>query len=301
LTYYLSIYNVVIINYNKYLTYTCKNLECLPLFESKGISTTIKSFTNIIYNNLQKNITEYSIDIDEDDFKVKNLKILLKDSKELTYYGSCTFGDFKNDILIGSEILIRFNFDDWNISEIKRVITHELIHIYEIYKRVKKNSKVGLQWILIKKIQELRNDYNDDYFIHDLCLLIYYTSDQELNAIVAQVYPILYSLDSSDKDILYNKLLKTKSYEILFNMKNFNYKNYKIDYDRLLEFFIDLNTTMKNVSDKDFILFKIPTNINECDKILKKYQKLFIKKSLYLEKKLNKIIDEVINDVKNQN
>jgi len=286
----------MIIDYNKYLTYTCKSLECLPLFESKGISNTIKIFTNIIYNKLQKNVNDYVIDIDENDIKLKNLKIILKDTEELTYYSNCTFGDFKNNMLIDSEIFIKFNFNNWNENEIKRIITHELIHIYEIYKRIMSKSKIGLQWKLIKRIQEIRNKYNADDFIHDLCLLIYYTSDQELNAIVAQVYPILYSLDSYDKTILYDELLKTKSYEILSIMKNFNYKNYKIDYSRLIDFFIELNSVID--ANKIFILFNIPKNIKDCDVILNKYQKLFYKKYIYLEEKLNKIIEEVIIDVK---
>ncbi len=170
------------------------------------------------------------------------------------------------------------------------------MHIYEIYKRLVSNSEVGLQWYLIKKIQEIRNDYDDDDFIHDLCLLIYYTSDQELNSIVAQVYPILYDIDSGDKDLLFNELRKTESYNILQIMKNFNYHNYDIDYDRLFKFFIDLNSTIGDITNKEFILFKIPKEVKDCDIILKKYQKLFYKKYVYLEKKLNKIVDEIIKD-----
>ena len=100
----------MIINYNKYLTYTCKDLECLPLFESKGIPNTVKVFTNIIFNKLQKNVNDYIIDIDENDFKVKKLKITLKNTKSLKYYGSSGFGEFKDGSLIGSDIFIRFDF-----------------------------------------------------------------------------------------------------------------------------------------------------------------------------------------------
>jgi len=291
----------MIINYNKYLTYSCKDLENIPLFESKGIPDIVKNFVTIIFNKLQSNVYNYFIDIDENNFKVKDLKITLKNKKSTKYYGSSSFGDFKDDSLIGSDILIRFDFNDWNENELKRILTHELIHIYEIYNRIISKSYVGLQWHLIKKIQEIRDDYEDDDFIHDLCLLIYYTSDQELNSIIAQVYPILYDVDNDDKGVLFDVLSKTKSYDILQIMKNFDYKSYVIDYDRLLKFFIDLNSTIGGVTNKDFIIFKIPKDITDCKIILKKYQKLFYKKYIYLEKKLNKIVDEVILDIKNKN
>ncbi|MCK9416336.1 hypothetical protein M0Q97_06730 [Candidatus Dojkabacteria bacterium] len=290
-----------IIEYSKYLTFVSKTLEISPLFESKGISKTIKVFTNIIYNKLQKNITEYIIDIDENDLKLKNLKIILENVNNFNYYGSSGYGDLKNDFLVNSDILLRFNFDNWNETEIKRIITHELLHIYEIYKRLMSNPKfVGLQWLLINKIQQIKDKYKNDDFIHDLCLMIYYTSNQELNAIVAQVYPILYNIDSDNKNTLYQELLKTKSYNILTIFKNFNYKNYKINYNLLIDFFGELNTEIEKKLNQDFIIFNVPKTKNDCIIILKKYQILFHKKSNYLEKKLNKIIDEVIIDVKNQ-
>ena len=288
----------MIIKYNEYVMYICKSLECTePINESKGIPYVIKLFSKIISDKINLNETEYFIDINEYDFKLKNLKIKLDNQKIDTYYSYSDFGEFLNNQLIDPLIYISFDFDKYNDKELKRIITHELLHIYEMYQRYINDTGDGLQWILIKKIQNIRKKYENDKFLSDLCLMVYYSSDQELNAVVAQTYTILMSCNSTDKKILSEEMNKSKSWNIYKQLMLFDKKDYTINYDRCIEFFKELNEMMKDVSDKKHNIFEIPENEKDVNKIIKYYIKLFRKKGEYLKSKLIKVIDEVIKDI----
>jgi hypothetical protein len=60
--------------------------------------------------------------------------------------------------------------------DLKRVITHELLHIYEIFNRIIKGSKKDLQWALSKNLMNIRDKYKSK-FIQDFIYLIYLSLD----------------------------------------------------------------------------------------------------------------------------
>ncbi len=288
----------MIIKFKQFETYICKSLEYSDsITESKGIPDTIKIFTEIIFNRIDLNETEYFIDINKHDLKIKNLKIKIEDIKIDTYKVYSLFGNFIDKQLVNPLIYIGFDFDKYNYKELKRIITHELLHIYEVYQRCKNDTGNGLQWVLLEKIQELRNKYEDDKFLSDLCIVIYYSSDQELNAVVAQTYTILMSCNSTDKKILSDEMNKSKSWNICNQLMLFDKKDYTINYDRCIEFFKELNKVMKVVSNKKYNIFDIPESKKDVDKIIKNYIYLFRKKGKYLKSKLIKVVGEVIKDI----
>jgi len=283
-----------ITTYNKYTTINIDN--DIFLLESKGIPNTLKYFLNNIIINLSGK-TEIFININESDFKIKKLKIKLNNSKS-NYYGFSKFGIFtQNDELIDTSINIYFNFNNLNIKLLKKTILHELLHIYEIYQRYKNKTSKKLQWDFINEIQKLRNEYNDK-FIKDFMFIIYLSSDQEINARIAETYSVLYDEKEIDTNKLKKVLLNSNVWELKNKIKEFNINNYHIDYDLLMDFFIKLNNIMNKLSVKQFKIFKLPKDKNDIDNLLKKYKSFFTKKSIYFEKKLIKIISEVSNDVK---
>jgi hypothetical protein len=124
--------------------------------------------------------------------------------------------------------------------------------------------------------------------------MLYSSSNQEINSNVPQLYSILYDFGEKDKKLIYEKLKNTITYTRYLELKNFDLKYYeKIDYDSLIDFFKELNTIKTN---KNFKIL-IPRNKNEVEKILNEYIKIFRKKSKKLRYKIEKIIDEVIDDL----
>lgn len=287
----------MIIEFKKYILYNTKWDWNESINEKKGIPDTIKSYVNIIYNNIKFPETEYFININESDLRLKNLKIELENKKINNYYSYFIYDGINKD-LINPLIHIEFNFDNsLNSIELKRIITHELLHLYETYQRCKDGNINGLQWDLLNKIQQLRKKYSDK-LISDLCLMIYFSADHELNAIVAQMYPILMSYNSNDKNVLLIELGKNKSWLIYRQLMEFNIEDYSINYDLCIKFFTELNSIMKKISLKNFKIFQIPKSNDDINNLLNKFIRLFRHKGKYLKSKLIKIVDEVIKDIK---
>jgi predicted SprT family Zn-dependent metalloprotease len=292
----------MIINYNDFIFFNTKPLDFIETInESKGIPNDIKILTNIIFNKINPNETEYIIDkINNIDLRFINLKIEVFNKKNISY-GYSLVDKYENKQLINPIIHIEFDFDNNDKKELKRIITHELLHIYEIYQRFKNNKNDSLQWILIDNIFRLRKKYEDDKFLSDLCLMIYYSSDQELNAVVAQTYSILMSCNSINKNILSEEMNSSKSWNIYKQLILFDIIDYVINYNRCLEFFKELNEVMKDESNNKYNIFEIPDTEKDVNKIIKNYIYLFRKKAKYLKSKLIKVVDEVIKDIDNFN
>jgi predicted amidophosphoribosyltransferase len=82
------------------------------------------------------------------------------------------------------------------------------------------------------------------------------------------------------------------------DIKNFDYRDFDIDFDICRIFFEEYHTIVHKKLKKDFKIFKIPTSDEDVNQIFNQYQKLFKKKSEKFQNKLLKIIYEVIDDIK---
>lgn len=276
------------IDYSKY-SYITGLYQDPYIYEGKGIPNVLKWLYKKIFEDLISN-NNITINVDEPDFKLKNLNI---------YFGNesySTFGKFKNNYLENAEISIKKEYSE---KEIKRTIIHELTHIYEIYHRIMNKTDKHLQWDILQLLQFLIKKYNNDQFLKDLSLMIYSSTDVELNATISQIYPYLIDLKTDNKDEIEKELKKTLTWTRLIELKHFNYKDYNVNYDKCIKYFEFLNSNIK--TNQNFNLFKIPENKKDVIDILNNYQKLFKKKTDYLEKKINKVIQEVIIDVKQLN
>lgn len=269
------------------------------LFESKGIPNILKGLCDSILEEISNGSVLISRDYDFDKFKT-NIYIEIKPHSKKTIYAVSEFGIFTpiGNRLKEVKITIFLDKDNYDIIELKSVITHELLHIYEVYNRIINKTKKDIQWQLNNTLLKIRNKYDDD-FINDFSYLIYLSMDQEINARVSETYTILIDQKNYDRDILINSLKLTNSWKYSEYLINFSLDKYNIDYDKLLNYLIDVNTLMnKKLNNLNFNIYKIPNNIKDCKVILKKWITLFKKKGMKFRSKLIKIIDEVINDVK---
>jgi len=270
------------------------------LFEGKGIPNILKNIYDGIYDDISKDFSKIQkYTIDEIDLKIRVLSVECHNIDTTgTCVGNSVTGLIEQKFLISPKIDLSFNFNENNEEEIKRVILHELLHIYEIYQRIINDSKKQLQW-QTNILQNLREKYKNDDFLSDLILIIYLTSDQEIGARITETYNILINERTDNINKLINILNSSASTQRIKEIKKFitSIKEYKIDYNRCTEFFKEFNSLVK--TDKTFNIFSIPENNKDVDKIIKNYLILFDKKIKYFRQKLLKLIDEVVIDVKN--
>lgn len=282
-----------------YSKYSTENpYEDRIIFEGKGIPNILKFFSNKINNSIDLSKNKLLFNLDETDFKLKDLKLEIINQDRADIYAYSRFGSINNDILENAEIVISFNFNHYSKDELKRVILHELLHVYEIYHRIKNKVGKKIQWDLNNELMKIRNNYLNDNFISDFIYLIYASLDQEIGARVAETYSILIEERSKDKSYLLTIIKKTKAWNMMLYLKSFKKDNYVIDYNNCFNFFNELNTIMSNKGIiKKFNIFKIPKDKKDINLIINSYIKLFKDKSIKYEGKLLKIIDEVIADM----
>jgi hypothetical protein len=291
-----------ILNCNEY---TSEN-PFMKVNEGHGIPNTLKDLFKISIDKVIKSISDnslISIDFEGNDkngglFKITNLYIKLVDKNIKNVYGLSSFGIYSQGILKSPGIEIHFDYTNYDLTEVKRVLLHELLHIYEIFKRSHNKSKKDLQWRLNQILMSIRGNYSDK-LINDLCYVIYLSLNQEINARVSETYIVLMEDLTDNKDIILENLYKTSAWKYKNILNDFDYNSYNINYPLLKHFLSELNTKMLlKFPNMNFNLYKIPTSDKECLKILKDWDFLFKKKSKYFENKLIGLIEEVINDVK---
>lgn len=155
--------NTYITSYENYFSYD-PLLE--PINEGRGIPEDLKSIIDEVYNSIidfissNKVIQLFSFSYEK--FKIKDLKININiDNNRKDIYANSKFGKFNGKELENPIISLITNL---NFSELKVIITHELLHIYEIYNRITKIKKnnYDIQWYNSNILYKIRNKYNDE-------------------------------------------------------------------------------------------------------------------------------------------
>jgi hypothetical protein len=286
-----------------YSEYSTEN-PFMVINEKYGIPEILKSLLEIvnskIEDSLSNNESSILIDFVSPEINLKNLQIELVNRNKDTIYGICQFGTYtpilnkKNGQLNNPSIKLEFNFNNFDRVDLKKTILHELLHIYEVYNRIVGKTKSDINWKLNKIIFKLRDKYNDDKFISDFLYVIYLSLDQEIGARVAETYTILMDKNTTNLEILKNVLENNTSWKYMKVLGNFNPSNYNINYTLLDSCFKEINTQMNGEIEKlNISLFKDL----DSKTLLKKWINNFKIKSKKFERKLLRIIPEVINDI----
>ena len=326
-----------IIDYSGYISYSDSYYD-LPhkdpiLNERYGVPQILKSTSENIFREIESSIkigkSTISVDVDEsfstngDEYN-KPIVFDFKTMITINIIYEDKVGIYATSKYVPPGINIHFNTQNYDKYELRKVVLHELLHIYEVYLRMKNETNKDLEWSINSILIKMRGNYNDD-FIKALCYNIYLSFNHEINARVCETYIVLmdllsvdkgkrkkkiYNMDlsyrsdkliSEDRSILLQELEKTTAWKYKNELNQFNYKNYKINYIELSRFLKELNREIGGkLKNKDTTnkVFRIPENNKECDIILKEWSFIFKKKSKYFEKKLIKVIDDVILDVK---
>lgn len=287
-----------ILDYSDYITTNHAELDrdMSGINEKYGIPQIVKNIfkellkevdSMISYNILNKKISfnEFYKSNDNKKFNFNgDLDIKINKSNRNDIYG----------ISSPMKIELYFNFDSYDKVELKRVLLHEILHVYEISNRMKNDSS-SLQWSISKTLMSIRDKYKSDKFISDLIYNIYISFDHEIGARVCETYIVLMEFMSTDKDLLNSELKNTKAW--YYKKMLTNLKTDSINYQNLLNFFIEFNGLISNKFELNNKVFRIPNDTKNCKSILKEWLSIFNKKSKYFERKLLKVIDEVILDV----
>lgn len=279
--------------------------------ENRGISNFIKKLSTIISGRIFKEYEKISdIDIPSFDIKIDINQEEISQIKQINIVVNGFKGNYHSkfypidsdliNLCLEFDLPIKSKLDHFYLNEL---VVHEMTHLYEYYNIVINQREFPL-YNRIKKslIRTIKQDEFDvfSYFRN----LVYLTLDNELNARVSQTYQSLRYENIIDKEQLFN-ILKTKPvWKKYKEIDNFNPKKYSSDLIEFigLDFTKILINSFNNELEKNNINFNFIKNVNNEEDIIiyfnnwNKRFKYKLKKHLY---KLNRVIDEVINDKKN--
>lgn len=180
-----------------------------------------------------------------------------------------------------------------NIEDTLRVISHELLHLYEFYQI--KGIFDKTKW---KNTEALNNldkmnimKYSSIKYFRDI---FYLSLAHEISARITSLHFYLMTLQTKDKTILMNNLKSTKEWIYYLRLKNFSVEEI---YNRILnEMNIEKAIEIFNFFN---LIMKINFNINNEEDLLNyltKTKKYYSKLAEYYRRKILKILNEVIND-----
>jgi hypothetical protein len=204
--------------------------------ESKGISDSCEKITNLIWNDIEKDIGNSNniskkFTFVEDDFKVKDIQIdfVFNKCKENICNAIANLKDsiIDDDYLEHSKILFNVEYNEMNepfLYYIKSVIFHEILHVFKNY-NLKINKKFRTESFSIGSIiPQIRNDIKTKYVSYILDIL-YYSLSHELSAQLHQYY--IYKIDNKE----YKRLYDIKNLLSNFKIKDLDNKEEKeLDY-----------------------------------------------------------------------
>ena len=281
--------------------------DFLPLLENKeDIPFELKKLVYIIRRDLyissQSNkfpIKEYFDFTKEIKFPISFTLVInlmnLKEDGIPRYEGGinvlmATHKEFKN-----FDFVINISDDHIQMNKLIPTIHHELRHIYDV---MMSGNEYNLISFLMEPIfKKMKDDYpNFSEFFN----LAYMSMEHELVARNSMIYDHLRWLNVSDRDLLMDEVKKTRSYQYLLWMQNFDHAKFINSFN-----FSDL----KNMTNKMIELMnkyrevklKFCLNEKDIDIFYKKWENLFKMKSKEYREYINKIIGDVINDVRPYN
>jgi hypothetical protein len=287
--------------------------EYILFIEGKGISDTIKIYTDIIFNEIINNSNKNGdiiLDLNVDkNFSLKNHFIDYKLSNNNYGLFNPTYATFFDNKLY--DVIIIIELSNFNSIKLKEIITHELTHVLEYYKIKLKEITLNLnitigklpKYIAVRKsISSIKFDNGWNSFK----TLIYLALDTEFNSRISQLYQFLIDLKSKDKNYLLNKFLQSETYKCYTYLEEFNPELFliklkmQIGENALISEINRLNKELieNNVNKLDGYKFIKIVNLDNIEIYLNNWKKLFENKNKKYLKKMHIIINEVISDVK---
>jgi len=276
------------------------------LTEAKGIPNIIKLLTDKIYEkyiNYPKNEIiydndeyRYSIKIDKNEiensfFENLFLYIILTNNKSKSSYYKHNLSNWNDKYKIFDKIIIQIFLVKENLDDLKEIISHELHHAFEDYKRklnTNKNFKDVDSNLISTETDELitiSNKFKNNYKLNKLSAFIYYLLNIEKKANISRLYYELKKYNLTKKDINnneYQKLFFYKIYKEINNSTESLINSLNKEELNLFKEYIK-HTSINNLYSNDDNIFKkriINYLKNNSEETLKKMRKIMIE---YLE------------------
>lgn len=269
------------------------------LSKGKGINEDLKRVSYHIHDKIFINLNKnYTFSFNEYNFKFKNLKVnIINDDNIKTIDSQSIFGAIEDEYSMNSTINLIFDIKNYNVDNLRNTIIYEILHLFELYKRNFNNIQKDLSYKINNYLQQILPKYQGNNFLKDFIYLLYLSTDNEIDVMISQTYIILMNSYLNDKNKMYIFLKNIQFYKNMEYLKYFDLKNYNINIELTKEFLNEYDSFVNSINIKKFNLFnkKVITDNDVISKI-KKYKKLFYKKSLKFEQKLLITIGEVIDD-----
>jgi hypothetical protein len=268
--------------------------------KSKGISDSCEKILNKIFTIIESDIVnllpnEINFDIDEPDFKCKNISLKYNISKgdenlcnaQTHLKESKLINGYLSDLYINIDIIYK-KLDDEFIYYIKSVLLHELLHIFQHYNIKIKNKFRPESFSIGSIIPQLRDIVRTKYGNYILDIL-YYSLSHELSAQIHQYY--LHKINY-------------REYKRIFDIKNIidNFKISKLNKDEEWDIilikkhivgsinYLSSNKNYKNDIDKSI------WNESDIYVFLEKFKKLMEYKFKWINKKINLVNKKIEDD-----
>ena len=271
-------------------------INYLSFNESKGISNSCEKILFEIWKNIQNDIenmisNSYYINIQETDFKIKNLKIdynlIIGDQNLCNAISNLSKSYIENKYL--NEVYISMNIEvsdmcDEFLYYIESVLFHELLHIFQHY-NIKMNNKFRPESFSIGSIiPQLRQIIKTKYAKYILDIL-YFSLSHELSAQLHQYF--FFKKKNED----YKKLKEIKSFLNSFEIRQLDDKEYeeiKLIKNHILNSIKYYSNNKKYKND----ILKSLWNEEDVDLFLKKLSSIIEYKVKWIDKKI-KLIDKI--------
>jgi hypothetical protein len=279
-------------NYRTFLVESKTISEDSEEYQEK-ISVDIKKIVNTFLKS-KKTIDKSTLiyNFDNKKFPVKDLKVEIKlfKYKENVCNAVSYFNDSKieNEYLINPvinlEIFILILDEDFK-ENIDSVILHELLHCYQYYNQETNNKHQPYSWSIGTVISKLRKDIKTEYVTNVLDLL-YSSLKHEISAQIHHYY--FYKKRNKDYSKIFNIIHKLKEFKIKELSKD-EIDEIELLKSKVFNFILDLKINKKYKKDLNHSLWKENNNIV----FLEKLNDIFIKSSLYIEKKIKQVDSKI--------
>lgn len=277
-------------------------LNYLNFNESKGISNSCELILYKIWKNIDSDINNikdgsFNIDINEKDFKVKNLIInynFLIDSEnrcDAISHLEKSFIDKNHLNNVFIDIKIRINkIDDEFIYYIKSVLFHEILHIFQHY-NIKNDNKFRPESFSIGSILPQIRPIIKSIYGNYILDILYYSLSHELSAQLHQYY--FYKKNNKD----YKRIKDIKDLLFKFKIKQLD----KIEYKEIETIKNHILNSIKYYSNNKNYIKDIEISLwnNDVELFLDKLSDILKYKVKWIDKKI-KLIDKKIHNELNE-
>lgn len=268
-----------------------KRIEETPNYSSFPISDNSHDTNIVFYINVSPELLNSSMSLEVESGKLK-----------INFLDKITNLDISGFIVLKSiDNLLE------ELKDLNSYFAHEFVHLYEEYNILLKNEKLhkghSVKGIFPYYLEKYKNGaINQKWF--DFIRIFYICLPHEINSRISQLYFEIKNKNINSEEQISKEIHNTQAYKDFEMIKHFNpsqfYQDYIAEYGKeslrllTLEFYQVYEEIIKRSNlPHNFI---IPKNLKYLDFFVKFDENIFKKQVVYIDKKIKRIIKELIED-----